>query len=95
MKEIIPWEKPVDGQVLLGEAVAYIGRYLVLPKGALDVMVLWAMHCHAFDAAKKKTQMQQMREKKMPSLEKQAYNYLDPNWEPNPDWWGSAATGQD
>ena len=44
-----------------------------------------------FDAAKKKIQMQQIHDKKMPSLEKQAENFRDPNWKPNADWWGSAA----
>ena len=44
-----------------------------------------------FDAAKKERQMKQMREKKLPSLEKQAENFLDPNWKPNADWWSSSA----
>jgi arylsulfatase A-like enzyme len=42
-----------------------------------------------FDPAKKMQQQKQVETKKLPSLEKQAANYLDPNWEPNADWWGS------
>jgi arylsulfatase A-like enzyme len=44
-----------------------------------------------FDAAKKEKQMQQMREKKLPDLEKQAKDYLAPSWKPDADWWGSSA----
>jgi arylsulfatase A-like enzyme len=44
-----------------------------------------------FDPVKKQTQKQQIRDKKMPSLEKRAASYLNPNWTPNADWWGSAA----
>jgi arylsulfatase A-like enzyme len=48
-----------------------------------------------FDAAKKALQKQQIHDEKMPSLEKQAENFLDPNWNPNKDWWGSAASKTD
>ncbi len=28
----------------------------------------------------------------MPRLEAEHARYLDPDWEPNPDWWGSQIT---
>ena len=42
-----------------------------------------------FDAAKKQEQLQFMRTKKMEQLEKQAADYLMPDWQPDPTWWGS------
>lgn len=44
-----------------------------------------------YDAGRKKEKMQQIHENKMPSLEKQAENFLSPSWKPNADWWGSSA----
>ena len=43
-----------------------------------------------YNAERKKKQMQQMRDKRMPALERQAETYLDPDWKPNADWWNSA-----
>jgi len=42
-----------------------------------------------YNAERKKKQRQQMRDKSMPALERKAEAYLDPDWKPNPDWWGS------
>ena len=42
-----------------------------------------------YDAEKKKQKMQQMRNRSMPARERQAETYLDPDWKPNPGWWGS------
>jgi arylsulfatase A-like enzyme len=42
-----------------------------------------------FDAQKKDEQLQFMRTEKMEQLEKQAADYLKPNWQPDPTWWGS------
>lgn len=41
---------PVDGARLLDDLTAVFKRFLVLPDGAADMMALWAVHTHAFDA---------------------------------------------
>ena len=45
-----------------------------------------------FDAAKKEQQLKQAITKSMEKLEKQHLNFLDPNFKPNADWWGSKVT---
>jgi arylsulfatase A-like enzyme len=45
-----------------------------------------------YDPAKEKERLQNLREEFMPKLEAQHAAYLDPDWEPNPDWWGSQIT---
>jgi arylsulfatase A-like enzyme len=60
----------------------------------LDV---WLTETHAripqsdarFNAEQKKKKLNWIREKQMPSREKQAAEYLDPNWKPNANWWSS------
>ncbi len=57
----------------------------------------WLAETHAripqsdprYNAAKKEKALQWVRDTKMPTLEKQAEAYLDPDWKPNPDWWSS------
>lgn len=44
-----------------------------------------------FDPIKFDARLEKARTKKMPALEWQHARYLDPDWQPNPDWWGSAA----
>ncbi|MDF7806458.1 sulfatase [Pontiellaceae bacterium B12219] len=44
-----------------------------------------------FDPTKKMKQQKQIENQKLPALEKRAADYLDPNWAPNADWWGSQA----
>jgi arylsulfatase A-like enzyme len=36
--------------------------------------------------------LRQLEQEKMPQLEKQHADYLDPDWQPDEDWWGSAVT---
>ena len=45
-----PWPEPVAGDALLDEIVMRVRRYLVLPDGAAEVLALWAVHAHAFEA---------------------------------------------
>ena len=45
-----PWPEPVDGDALLDEIVMRVRRYLVLPDGGAEVLALWAVHAHAFEA---------------------------------------------
>ena len=45
-----PWPDPIDGAELLGELMAAFRRYLVLPDGAAEVLSLWTIHAHAFEA---------------------------------------------
>jgi hypothetical protein len=42
-----------------------------------------------FDASKAQKALQQMRTKNKARLEAQHAGYLDENYRPNPDWWGS------
>ena len=42
-----------------------------------------------FDAARKAKQKMKIKNKELPKLEKKAADYLNPDWKPNNDWWGS------
>lgn len=42
-----------------------------------------------FDAEKKKQQQARIREQLKPRLERQHASYLEPDFQPNPTWWGS------
>ena len=44
------------------------------------------------DPAKEQARMDEIRDEMMPRLEKEHAEYLDADWEPNPDWWGSQIT---
>jgi len=41
------------------------------------------------DAEKEQARLASLENELMPQLEKQHADYLEPNWEPNDDWWGS------
>ena len=45
-----PWSEPVDGDALLDDIAAQVRKYLVLPSGAAEVLALWAVHAHTFEA---------------------------------------------
>ena len=45
-----------------------------------------------FDSARRKQQNAVIKSKRLPQLEKQHANFLDPSFQPNPTWWGSKAT---
>jgi len=46
----IPWPKPVDGAALVGELVAFLQRYLVLPPNAALAIALFILHSWTIDA---------------------------------------------
>ena len=46
-----PWPDPVTGDALLDELHAAFLRYLVLPSGAAEVLALWTIHAHTFEAS--------------------------------------------
>jgi putative DNA primase/helicase len=50
LADVEPWPEPVNGAEVLGEIVACIERYIVLPDGAADAVALWAVHAHAYEA---------------------------------------------
>jgi hypothetical protein len=43
---------PVDGEGLIGDIVAFINRYVVVPRDATLVMALWVIHTYVFEAAR-------------------------------------------
>ena len=45
-----------------------------------------------FDSARRKQQDALIKSKRLPQLEKQHANFLDPSFQPNPTWWGSKTT---
>ena len=45
-----------------------------------------------FDPDKRRQQDAAIRTRRLPSLEKQHANFLNPDFKPNPTWWGSKAT---
>ena len=42
-----------------------------------------------YDAEREKAYLEDKKTRLMRELEAQHAEYLDPDWEPNPDWWGS------
>ncbi|MBQ98049.1 MAG: sulfatase, partial [Roseibacillus sp.] len=45
-----------------------------------------------FDSVRRKQQDAVIKSKRLPQLEKQHANFLDPAFQPNPSWWGSKVT---
>ena len=45
-----------------------------------------------YDAAKEAARLHQLERELMPALEARHAAYLDPDWQPNADWWGSQVT---
>ena len=45
-----PWPDSVDGAELLNDIVEAVRLYLVVPDGAAEVLALWAVHAHTFEA---------------------------------------------
>ena len=45
-----------------------------------------------YDAAKEQERLHMLEHEYMQKLETQHADYLDPNWKPNDDWWGSQVT---
>ena len=45
-----PWPEPVDGESLAADMAVAFKRYLVLPKGAEDVLALWTLQTHVFQS---------------------------------------------
>ena len=45
-----------------------------------------------YDAAYEQARLHQLEHELMPALEAQHAAYLDPEWQPNADWWGSQVT---
>ena len=50
LPDVEPWPQPVNGAELLDDVSKSFSRYVALPPGAADVMALWALHCHCFEA---------------------------------------------
>ena len=44
-----------------------------------------------YDAAGEQAFLHHLEHERMPELEALHAAYLDPHWQPNPDWWGSQA----
>jgi hypothetical protein len=45
-----PWPRSVDGAELLSAVTEQVKRHMVMKPGAAECVVLWAVHCHAFQA---------------------------------------------
>ncbi len=45
-----------------------------------------------YDAEKEKNRLRMLETERMAQLESQHAEYLDPDWKPNEDWWGSQVT---
>jgi len=50
VEEISPWESPVDGMQLLNEMSLSIGKYMILPRGAITVISLWCIGTYCMNA---------------------------------------------
>jgi len=44
-----PWPEPVDGRALLDALCRVLGRFVVLPPWAQEVLALWTLHTYAFE----------------------------------------------
>ena len=45
-----------------------------------------------YDPAAESARLRMLEEEAMPRLEAEHARYLDPDWKPNDDWWGSQVT---
>ncbi len=50
LEEPEPWAEPVEGAELLDSLMAAFLRYLVLPEYGAEVLALWTVHAHVFEA---------------------------------------------
>jgi hypothetical protein len=50
LPELDPWHEPVDGAELLDQFATTFERFLSLPDGAAEVLALWTVFTHTFDA---------------------------------------------
>jgi len=44
-----PWPEPVDGKTLLDALCRVLGRFVVLPRWAKEMLALWIVHTYAFE----------------------------------------------
>lgn len=50
LREIAPWPEQVCGEILLNDLTALFRRHLALTSGAAEILALWVLFTHAFDA---------------------------------------------
>jgi len=58
----------------------------------LDVDAKFPTPDPEYDPEKENARLRELEHELMPQLEAQHAEYLDPEWEPNDDWWGSQVT---
>ena len=52
LDEVEPWPEPVNGDALLTEVVGLVNHYMVTPPGAAEIVAVWSVLTHCFDACK-------------------------------------------
>jgi len=72
------------------ERVAELGRRL--EQWLKDTGAIMPVPDPEYDADAEKEYLDRIRNEEVPQLESQHATYLDPDWEPNADWWGSQVT---
>lgn len=80
-----------------GEIINPAAQQVKLASNLRSRLDLWLAEVNAripqpdprFDAEKKHEQLRVLRTEKIEELEKQAADYLNPDWQPDPTWWGS------
>ena len=49
VRDVVPWDEPVNGTELLDELTATVRRFVVLPNCGAEAMALWILHTYAFE----------------------------------------------
>ncbi|MDB6059021.1 MAG: hypothetical protein JWO95_2865 [Verrucomicrobiales bacterium] len=49
VRDVVPWDEPVNGAELLDELTATVRRFVVLPNCGAEAMALWILHTYAFE----------------------------------------------
>ncbi|NQT92885.1 MAG: DUF4976 domain-containing protein, partial [Lentisphaerae bacterium] len=63
-----------------------------LDRWLADVNARFPVADPEYDPGKRKAYLQKLEHEMMPKLESEHAEYLDPDWQPNEDWWGSQVT---
>ncbi|AUS06301.1 sulfatase [Tamlana carrageenivorans] len=77
-----------------------IAQHTEIAKKLRKELMMWLEEVNAlipvtdteFDVAKREKYLQNIKNQKLPNLEKQRLEVLSPNFKPNEDWWGSQLT---
>ncbi len=78
--------------VVAGHAARVKDLRARLDQWLIDVDAKLPTHDPQYDRTKEEAHLRKLEHELMPTLEEQHAEYLNPDWQPNDDWWGSQVT---